>query len=750
MNLKELQKKISEVLGVSESEKELAYDVLISKIVEIVTEGLTLKIPRVGYFQLKRNKEREEYSLIFSAIHNDLHKKTDELYIVIDVTGMIKDSNSSEENVFSIGVAKPLIPLDKLSDTDSDTSYTILRKSIEERVAEILAESDQMPYYNMWDEYNNVIDKENITEIENSKTKLEELTADIDFKEDLIAEDITHNLLNMDLNESDINPEVVPPEPFPELSPTELLSDYLSEDYLIDKNYENNKIDAHNHDEEPESFTETIDIQTNEKTPENDDEIVFEEFIESIDSIEEEPVEKENNIDIVNEQETLTVDDLNADITNEQNELIINKRDEEIVEDESSNSLKEIEVEEKGNQLLLNDDQSKVQENEIEIELGKKYLLNEIYDSIDELPEETDEKIVQENTLTNQEEIVLNRKELIDQTEFLDVEVEEEDYLGLKKRSEEKIEWNWGDELKEEFGSTNEVESSSFDFMHYDDDEEKDTLSDILKKNKTSNTSMFEELDKSIKKEVEETDREIEYMEYSAPPPQYEFVEERHDNDSITSQVYQPTSVTDSFYENEIINEYTNNKMSRYFNKTFIAIFSSFVVIIAIVIYILIPSKNKNEDLDSMASTNEPASQNQIEQNVIPPDTQTSIDILEEDDFPRVASVPIKDSPTGTTVTPVTPPVRQQQDNNLYRNISNDQRVNKTIFYDGSEYNVQVSSWRNREKAEQEVRRLKNKGYNSFILIANLPEKGGTWYRVRIGSLKSQREAEELITKNDF
>lgn len=73
--------------------------------------------------------------------------------------------------------------------------------------------------------------------------------------------------------------------------------------------------------------------------------------------------------------------------------------------------------------------------------------------------------------------------------------------------------------------------------------------------------------------------------------------------------------------------------------------------------------------------------------------------------------------------------------------------TNKTIFSDGSKYVFQVSSWKNKAKAESEVRKLKSKGYDAFIVEANVPERGGKWYRVRVGYFNSVEDAEAAQKK---
>lgn len=62
-------------------------------------------------------------------------------------------------------------------------------------------------------------------------------------------------------------------------------------------------------------------------------------------------------------------------------------------------------------------------------------------------------------------------------------------------------------------------------------------------------------------------------------------------------------------------------------------------------------------------------------------------------------------------------------------------------------YTVQVSSWRTRRRAEQDAQRFVAKGFNAYIQSADLPELGGTWYRVRVGSYANRAEARELAAK---
>ena len=58
-------------------------------------------------------------------------------------------------------------------------------------------------------------------------------------------------------------------------------------------------------------------------------------------------------------------------------------------------------------------------------------------------------------------------------------------------------------------------------------------------------------------------------------------------------------------------------------------------------------------------------------------------------------------------------------------------------------YTVQTASYQEKEMAEDEVKRLKQRGYAAFIFSSQLPGKG-MWYRVRLGSFSNRAAAEKL------
>jgi cell division protein FtsN len=58
-------------------------------------------------------------------------------------------------------------------------------------------------------------------------------------------------------------------------------------------------------------------------------------------------------------------------------------------------------------------------------------------------------------------------------------------------------------------------------------------------------------------------------------------------------------------------------------------------------------------------------------------------------------------------------------------------------------YTVQTASYQERVMAEDEVKRLKKRGFAAFVVSSELPGKG-VWHRVRLGSFSNKPAAERL------
>lgn len=118
-------------------------------------------------------------------------------------------------------------------------------------------------------------------------------------------------------------------------------------------------------------------------------------------------------------------------------------------------------------------------------------------------------------------------------------------------------------------------------------------------------------------------------------------------------------------------------------------------------------------------------------------DTATGeyIELRDTSSVPAESRVPVKIQTVESSSEPyVKPPA------GVY-NIESERNVTNTIFSDGNSYCFQVSSWKTKSIADQEVNRLRNKGHNAYLVEAQPQHKRGTWYRVRIGYFNSLNEA---------
>jgi cell division septation protein DedD len=64
----------------------------------------------------------------------------------------------------------------------------------------------------------------------------------------------------------------------------------------------------------------------------------------------------------------------------------------------------------------------------------------------------------------------------------------------------------------------------------------------------------------------------------------------------------------------------------------------------------------------------------------------------------------------------------------------------------GSPYSIQVGSYPNMEDANRKVDEWRSRGYPSFMMIADVPDRG-RWYRVRVGGFSSKDDATVYLAK---
>ncbi len=73
-----------------------------------------------------------------------------------------------------------------------------------------------------------------------------------------------------------------------------------------------------------------------------------------------------------------------------------------------------------------------------------------------------------------------------------------------------------------------------------------------------------------------------------------------------------------------------------------------------------------------------------------------------------------------------------------------EERMDVAFDEDGN-FAVQVEAWRSRSKAEEQIGKWQNRGFeNAFVVQHGNEETGDVWFRVRLGRLSTQEAARNL------
>lgn len=83
---------------------------------------------------------------------------------------------------------------------------------------------------------------------------------------------------------------------------------------------------------------------------------------------------------------------------------------------------------------------------------------------------------------------------------------------------------------------------------------------------------------------------------------------------------------------------------------------------------------------------------------------------------------------------------------NIY-DAQNEYNAGNMIFTDGKIFTAQISAWKTKEKAESQVEKFRNLGYNAFLLEKYIEKFGRVWYRVRVGYFANYNEALMIAQK---
>ncbi len=193
MNNQNLIIKIADSLGVSRSQKELAFKIFINRVTEILNYDEALKIPGLGVFQLKKKAkqknsksaaENEGSQIIFSPDYQSETGDKLSLFLTIDVTERSKFSKELSYDSFSLSAGKPVIPVNNSTgkNNDENISDLYIQKSIQERITQMLANSEKLEDFDLWDDFLSRQAKKEPGEkpVDVNKTGIEENSAETD------------------------------------------------------------------------------------------------------------------------------------------------------------------------------------------------------------------------------------------------------------------------------------------------------------------------------------------------------------------------------------------------------------------------------------------------------------------------------------------------------------------------------------------------------------------------------------------
>lgn len=162
MDKNSLRKLVSDKLGISSSKKEFAFDVFLKRISQALEANEAFKLPGIGYFQLKNEpllKEERKVSngkkkltkrTIFYSPAGSADKNESSLFLSFDIDVPRKDITEFDENIFSLGIQKPIVPI-----FEDDESLSALQKSIESRIDDLIFSSEKLSDFDLFDNYVN-------------------------------------------------------------------------------------------------------------------------------------------------------------------------------------------------------------------------------------------------------------------------------------------------------------------------------------------------------------------------------------------------------------------------------------------------------------------------------------------------------------------------------------------------------------------------------------------------------------------
>ncbi len=427
------------------------------------------------------------------------------------------------------------------------------------------------------------------------------------------------------------------------------------------------------------------------------------------------------------------------EITASENETIADDIDSELIEnDEDLKKLVSENVENIAAEPNQTDAELNIEDLEDDLVIEEsESIVNENDDNIT-LPDDDEgnasEDYVIEETASEE---TTSEENVVEETAGEESDTTDIDDSGEESESEEDIDWDWGDELKEELEADAETDIDiSPEESEAADEEENDTgNSDIFDRLENDEEDLSDKDSKKIDEDKEEQSEE-------------------EDNKSGTVEF-----TPEDFEEADVKKEKSSKLLSKLkFGKTLWMLIGAFVFIGIIGVYFLFFT-----GAEEHVETNQTVLPDTLIYKKLKP-TESISDISNKDKNQNNSAEKSAEKVSGDkqkehdnletvkaeTKTNTEKSLKFKNSENLYQIFPDEKQIRNLIFLQNGVYSVQVSSRKDKNKAEQYAKKLRNVGYNAFIVKTYLTKLKSTWYRVRIGFFKTINEAVQFKTENKF
>lgn len=747
MNKEQLAKRISDKLGVSSSERNLALEIFSNKVAEVLSKKEALKISDIGIFQFKgKETANSKDTLLYAPLSDELKADDESLYLKIEVTKSRRNKLDFSDDMFDIGIGKPLIPINKSTagEQSGESSYAMLRKSIEERSEEVIADSERLENFDLVKDYLNIlepsdtelVEQEYETTDEIEEEQVEEPSEDLD---SLLDETVAEEEIDIDSPvEAD---QVVDEVDHTDEKPTDLVDEETEQEEPAKEEEFDSEVDE-------EEDLNQIAIEDNSVPDEKIEKVTEEEVKDDSipESLEEHAVENDQEENQQLDEDDLGLEDLIDDLDiegSEEEEKDFEKQEDEIdledISDEINEDLAGFDIDEKPAEDIKESDEivdgsEKTEEDEEEVDpleadlAAIKAMAAENFveeNEVDEDEEEEVEDSIPESQEQHEELLDLDEDKLPDSFDL------QEDEQGGGEE-----EWDWGDELKQELGSSEETK-----------EEESDEL--------------FDQLEESLLEDEEESEEPSEEKDETKDE-----VEKKNVSDELEDSAPKKE-------KKSIINKGMDllNKVKVGLGNLFWVVLSLFVVVTIGGFYFIFFTGDSDEKHSKTELLTEEKSEVPSETDdlnispdkkdnvIIDPNFKEGQEVDKKNDLTEKASDTSKEKTISEQKVDEKKTTKEAADTKndavnkksttstekvQYRTDKNMKESGRFIFTDGNKYSVQVASFKTANRAEKEVKRLLKKNYDAYIVKAYLKTLGGTWYRIRVGGFNSLNEAKKF------